>query len=117
MLRAYPKSWPSDGASSPRLADLNGDNRNELIFGTSDGVIHAMRPDGSELPGWPVHVDALPLHTGGRAFTSNEVDQNASYDAILSSVAVADLDKNGTLEVVATDMGGKLYVWNADGSL
>jgi hypothetical protein len=117
MLPGFPKSLASDGASSPRLADLDGDNKNELLFGTSDGVVHAMRPDGSELPGWPVHGDALPLHTGGHAFASNEIAQGTSYSAMLSSVAVADLDKDGALEVIATDMGGKLYVWNADGSL
>ena len=70
MLPGFPRTLPSDGASSPRLADLDGDNRNELIFGTSDGIVHAMRPDGSELPGWPVHTDALPLHSGGHGFTS-----------------------------------------------
>jgi hypothetical protein len=117
LLAGFPKTLPSDGASSPRFADLNGDNRNELIFGTSDGIVHAMRPDGSELPGWPAHTDPMAIHTGSHAFTSGEVDPNASYDAILSSVAVADLDQDGTPEVVATDMKGKLYAWNADGSL
>jgi Subtilase family len=117
MLPGFPKSVPSDGASSPRLADLDGDNRNELIFATSDGVVHAMRRDGTELPGWPVHGDPLPLHTGGHAFTSGEVSASASYGAMLASVAVADLDKDGTPEVIAADMEGKLYVWNADGSL
>ena len=32
---------PSDGASSPALADVDGDNRNEAVFGTSDGRVHA----------------------------------------------------------------------------
>jgi hypothetical protein len=116
MLPGFPKTLASDGASSPRLADLDGDNRNELIFGTSDGIVHAMRPDGSELPGWPVHTDPLPLHSGGHGFTSGDVDQNASYGTMLASVAVADLDQDGGLEVVGADFKGKLYVWNADGS-
>ena len=61
----------------------------KLIFGTADGIVHAMRPDGTDLPGWPVHTDPLPLHAAGHAFTSGGVDTNASYGAILSSVAVA----------------------------
>jgi hypothetical protein len=117
MLPGFPKTLPGDGASSPRFADLDGDNRNELIFGTSDGTVHAMRRDGTELPGWPVRGDPLPLHAGGHAFTSGEVDQNASRSAMLASVAVADLDRDGTPEVIAADMNGRLYVWNADGSL
>ena len=54
MLPGFPKQLPSDGESSPLLADLDGDNRNELVFGTSDGIVHALRRDGTELPGWPV---------------------------------------------------------------
>ena len=111
------RTLASDGASSPRLADIDGDNRTELIFGTSDGIVHAMRRDGSEVPGWPVHGDPMALHTGSHAFTSGEVDQNASYGAMLASVAVADLDQDGTPEVIGADMKGKLYAWNADGSL
>jgi hypothetical protein len=117
MLPGFPKSLAGDGASSPALADLDGDNRNEVIFGSSDGFVHAMRPDGSELAGWPVRSDALPLHTGGRAFTSGDVPASASHAAILATAAVADLDRDGTPEVIAADMGGKVYVWNADGTL
>lgn len=117
MLPGFPKTLASDGASSPRLADLDGDNRAELIFGTSDGVVHAMRRDGTELPGWPVHGDPLPLHSGGHAFTSGEVSETDSYGAMLASVAVADIDRDGTPEVIAADMKGKVYVWNADGTL
>jgi Subtilase family len=117
MLPGFPKTIASDGASSPRLADIDGDNRTELIFGTSDGIVHAMHRDGSEVAGWPVHGDPMALHTGSHAFTSGEVDQNASYGAMLASVAVADLDQDGTPEVLGADMKGKLYVWNANGSL
>ncbi len=117
LLPGFPKTLDSDGASSPRLADLDGDNRTELIFGTSDGTVHAMRRDGSELAGWPVRSDPLPLHTGGHAFTSGGVDAGASHGAFLASVAVADLDRDGTPEVIGADMKGKVYAWNADGSL
>ena len=40
-------SCGTDGASSPLFVDLDGDNRNELVFGTSDGFVHALRRDGS----------------------------------------------------------------------
>ena len=117
MLDGFPKQLPSDGESSPAFADLNGDNRNELVFGTSDGWIHAMRPDGSELPGWPVRTDPLPLHAGGRAFTSKEVPFGTSHGAVLSSAAVADLDRDGGYEVIVADFEGKVYAWTASGRL
>ena len=65
-----------DGESSPAFADLDGDNRNELIFAGSDGFVHAMRPDGTELPGWPVRGDVpgfVAGHAGTRAFETGEV--------------------------------------------
>jgi hypothetical protein len=74
-----------------------------------------MRPDGTELPGWPVHTDPLPLHIG-HAFQSGEVDQN-SYGALLASVAVGDLNRDGSPEVVASDFEGKVYAWDASGHL
>jgi hypothetical protein len=104
----------SDGESSPALADLNGDNRNELIVAGSDGFVHALRPDGTELPGWPVRGDRPPLHTGERAFQSGEVSSNVG-GAILGSVAVADANGNGAPEVYADDLEGKLYGWNVAG--
>jgi hypothetical protein len=117
MLDGFPKQLPSDGESSPAFADLDRDNRNELVFGTSDGWVHAMRPDGSELRGWPVRTDPLPLHAGGRAFASGGVAPGASHGAVLSSPAVADLDRDGSYEVVVADFEGKVYTWSSSGRL
>jgi hypothetical protein len=117
MLPNFPKLLQSDGAASPALADIDGDNQNDLIVATSDGIVHAYHRDGSEVAGWPVHGDPLPLHTGGHAFTSGEISDTASYGAFLASPAVTDMDHDGAPEVVAADMQGKVYVWNSDGSL
>jgi hypothetical protein len=117
LLAGFPKDLGGDGASSPALADLDGDNRNELIIAGSDGYVHAYRRDGTELPGWPVRSDPIALHTGGHGFTSGEVSSGASHSAILASVAVGDLYKDGSPDVVAAGMDGKVYAWDASGSL
>ena len=116
LLPGFPRSLPSDGAASPAFADLDGDNRNELIVATADGTVHAYRPDGSEASGWPVRGDSLPLHTGGAAFASGAVSPDASRGAFLASPAVGDLDRDGVPEVVAADYEGRIYAWNADGT-
>jgi hypothetical protein len=106
-----------DGASSPAFADLDGDNRNELIVAGSDGFVHALRSNGAELPGWPARGDQPGIvfsHLGGRAYTSGEVSPNLG-GAILASIAVGDANGDGRPEVYAADMEGKVYGWNASG--
>jgi subtilase family protein len=104
----------SDGESSPVLADLNGDNRNELIVAGSDGFVHAIERDGSELPGWPVRALPPPLHTSERAFATGAVSRNVGAP-ILGSVAVADTNGDGVPEVFADDLDGRVYGWDAGG--
>src|SRR6185369_4236387 len=123
MLPGFPKAIrqgeitqglaTSDGESSPVLADLDGDNRNELIVAGSDGFVHALRPDGTELPGWPVRGDRPPLHLGERAFDDGEVSSDVG-GAILASIAVGDTNRDGIPEVYAADMEGKVYGWEPD---
>jgi hypothetical protein len=113
-IAGFPKWLTTDGASSPVFADLDGDNRNELIFATSDGVVHAMRRNGSELTGWPAHGDTPPVHSGQPAFRSGAVPVPKG-GAILGSVAVGDLDGDGAPEVVAADYDGRVYAWDAGG--
>ncbi len=114
LLPGFPEALPGDAESSPLLVDLDGDNRNELVFATSDGVVHAQRENGSEMPGFPVRGDRLALHTGGRAFRKGAISTKAA-GAFLGSLAVGDLDHDGSPEIVGADFEGKVYAWNAKG--
>ncbi|MGI8557351.1 MAG: hypothetical protein ACR2ND_03410 [Solirubrobacteraceae bacterium] len=114
MLSGFPKELGSDGASSPLLTSLSADNRNELVLATSDGLVHAFKPDGSELPGWPVHTDSLPLHSGDHAYATVGTDH---YGAVLGGLAAGDLFRDGRTEIVADDNQGKVYAWDASGQL
>jgi hypothetical protein len=117
LKQGFPREFPSDGASSPALVDLDGDNRNEMVFGSSDGRVHALKAGGGEADGFPVHTDPLPLHPGSRGISSGAIPESASLGAILSSPAVGDIDQDGAPEVVVADLEGKLYVWSAKGEL
>ncbi|MDT7574767.1 MAG: hypothetical protein QOH17_1100, partial [Pseudonocardiales bacterium] len=116
VLPGFPKKMTGDGQPSPLLADLDHDNRNELVYATGDGFVHAVRANGSELPGWPVRSDRFPYHDGSKAFTSGEVS-NHFGGAIVGGLAAGDLHHDGSLEVLATDYEGNVYAWDAKGHL
>ncbi len=114
-----PESAPSaDGASSPAFADIDGDNRNELVFADSNGFVHAIGSDGAELPGWPVRGDRpgfVAAHESSPAYASGEVGSDLG-GAFLAAVAVGDTDDDGIPEVYAADAEGKVYGWAPDGT-
>jgi Subtilase family/FG-GAP-like repeat len=109
----------SDGESSPVFADLDGDDRNEMVFATSDGYVHAIARGGAELPGWPVRTDTpsfVATHTASAAYASGAVSSSLG-GAVLASVAVGDPNADGIPDVFAADLEGNVYGWRASGSL
>jgi hypothetical protein len=91
-----PDNWT---LSSPAIADLDGDGAGEMIFGTrvsSGNGLQAYRHDGSQAAGFPY---------------------STGTEAILCSPAVADLDGDGSLEIVFFTLGRKLHVVRSDGSV
>lgn len=119
MLKGFPLEMKGDGDASPVLADLVGSDTNQLIVANSDGWIHAYRYDSAagtleDLPGWPVHTDPLPLHGGEHAFGGGGLS-TAHYDPVIEAPAVGDLTGDGEQAVVADDVQGNVYAWNAKG--
>jgi hypothetical protein len=119
--KGFPVQMHGDGDASPVLADLAGNDTNQLILANSDGWIHAYSYEPSsgalkDMKGWPVHTEALPLHTGERAFSGGGLS-SGHYAAVLEAPAVGDLDHTGELDVVADDLQGNVYAWNPQGKL
>ncbi|TMA38134.1 MAG: hypothetical protein E6J79_07935 [Deltaproteobacteria bacterium] len=103
------------------LVDLDDDNRLEIVFGGGNGEVHAIRDDGTELAGFPVHTDLprhLPLATSP-AFDGDPANGEVplSWASINGGVAVADLDRDGMQEIVAAASDGQVYCWHADGTV
>jgi hypothetical protein len=109
--------------SSPTLADLEGRGGLDVIVGGSDGTVHALRPDGSEAPGWPVHTSLArgvdpnyPYnYLADPAWKSGAIP--LPHEPIVAPLTVGDLLHNGALEVVATGEDGHVYVWDRTGHL
>jgi len=120
----FPKFMNASGESSPSLADMDGDGIFEIILATADGFVHVLNADGDELPGWPQGVEFMMEfdpdnpgnHLGSPAISSGEI-KNDYRASIVSSIAVGDIDGNGSPEVVSASMEGKLFAWHADGTL
>ena len=54
LKRGFPKRLGSSGESSPQLADLNGDGRQEIVLATSDGRVTVLSGrTGRRFRGWP----------------------------------------------------------------
>lgn len=114
--RAATPAVPGAGASSPVFADLDGDGAEELVVATDDGRVHALRPDGTDLPGWPVSTGPAPYwHAMSRTAIEDAIPTPGRAVSI-GAPAIDDLDGDGTPDVVVTDLDGAVHVFGADGS-
>ena len=99
VFHIRPNEWYS--YCSAALADIDNDGNLEVIISTKrsdqvNDVLHALKIDTSEAPGFPV-----------------DLGLNGSS---LGSPAVADMDQDGFLEIVLITEDDNLYVINHDGS-
>jgi MYXO-CTERM domain-containing protein len=135
-MPGFPIHLGASGESSPKLTDLDGDGREEIVVATSDGQIHAFDEHAQELPGFPILSVATyaPLrdqncganndatsqcHRGARPFATGAIDSESIRQSIVSSIAVGDLNDDGSpcRDIVAATMDGMVYAFNCEGEL
>ena len=109
----FPKQMGTGGEAALRYADLDGDNGEELLVPLEDGTLHAYRPDGSELPGWPVETRTM-AQAAAHAGTPGLRALPPAREPLRGPV-VGDLTGDGSPEVVTT-AGRHVYAWHADGT-
>ncbi len=120
LLPGFPKRTGGEVASEPSYVDLEGRHQLDLVYGTADGDVNVLRPDGTEVPGFPVHTDFdrqidphNPENFPARAYRTVPTLRDVR-DPIVG-IAVGDLFGNGTLDIVATTSNADAYAWNARG--
>src|SRR3954454_5201538 len=59
LVGGMPRHYGSEISGAPTYADLEGRHEQDLVFSTYDGDVHALRPDGKPVPGFPVHSDLM----------------------------------------------------------
>ena len=97
------------GESQPALVDLQGRGRLAIVFGDTDGLVHAWDSrTGRELRGFPVSTRA-------NRFTRKPRGVPGGSEPITSNVAVGDLDGNGKQWIVAATTTGSVYAWDSRG--
>ncbi len=92
-----------DRSSSPTIADVNGDGRNDIVIGHQNGLLHVINAaTGQDIAGWPQQTGT----------------------AIDSTPAVGDLFKSGHENVVVglgstwvPNQQGGVAIYNANGAL
>lgn len=108
-LPGFPKDVDEVIISSPVVGDIDGDGKPEIVVGTgtyysivggaaSTKALYAWRCDGSVPAGWP-----FTLLTG----------------RVIGSPALADIDGNGSLDVIVSDLGsgnGQNFVYAIRGN-
>ena len=94
--------------TNPVVVDLDGDGKKEILSSSFDGKLHCYWLDRTEHGNWPYSV----------------YDSAEGRIRFSSEPAVADLDGNGSLEVIFTswpqyysNVGGHLFILNSQGTL
>ncbi len=120
LLPGFPKRTGGELASGPSYVDLEGRHQLDLVYGTADGDLHALRPDGTEVPGFPVYTDFdrqidpnNPQNFPAKSYETTPALRDVRDPLV--GIAVGDLLGNGTLDIVATSSNGDVYAWDAHG--
>jgi hypothetical protein len=98
-VTGWPKTFTQyyEAVWTVSFGDIDGDGEGEVVAGIGGplgGHIQAFHKDGSVVTGFPVNVGKYPM-----------------------SATLADLDGNGTMEIILGTRTYKAYVYNGDGTV
>ncbi|MDX6697928.1 MAG: cell wall-associated protease [Solirubrobacteraceae bacterium] len=89
---------------TPAVGDIDGDRRPDVVVGGLDGRVYAWNGRGRSLRGFPFGIGLRAPAEAGRLDS-----------AIYASPALADLDRDGRLDVVVGAADQRVYALRGDG--
>jgi hypothetical protein len=106
---------------APAIGDIDGDGKKEIVFGTYAGTIYALHTDGTPLGGkWPLRLPDVPSCPRGTPALPTGTpcmdEQHPISRGAVASISLADMDKDGKLDVISAAFDGNVYVFHGDGS-
>lgn len=130
LAPGFPLDLGDSIEGSPKIADINGDGVRDLVVLTGGGLVFAFavtKVGPTPFPGFPFQTNLIdgigtssspevPNYTGAPAYASLAVAVDGAREGFVNAPAIADLDGDGTVEIVATSYSGTVYVIEADGT-
>jgi uncharacterized repeat protein (TIGR01451 family) len=99
VLPGWPFQTSEQITSSPAIFDLDGNGFREVIVTSEIDSVFVLESDGTVRPGWPRFAEVNTLT--GRT----------------PSPVVADIDRNGVLDILVIANDGQIHIWDRDGNV
>ena len=137
-VNGWPKTVADNIWSSPVIGDVNDDGDNEIVIGTDVGM-YAFDKNGNTLSGWPLLETQSIWSTASLADVNNNNFLETAFSSlnyqtyltdyqgnilsnwpqstgmVLGSTNMADIDNDGTEDVIAL-AHDNIYAWNSTGT-
>jgi MYXO-CTERM domain-containing protein len=132
LAKGFPIFVGDSGEGSPKTADIDGDGGRELLYPTSGGDLHVIKLTANgpvALEGFPFRTNledglvdpapspTTPIYLKAPAYASKKVDPDIARESLVNAPAIADLDGDGSQEIVLSTFPGTVYVLDAKGKL